>query len=53
MIGLLADPERRRRIGMAGRSIVEARADYRSCMDQLETVYGDLLAAKAAPRKDT
>lgn len=41
---LLRDPERRRRIGAAGRGLVEARADYGRCMDQLESVYRGLLA---------
>ena len=49
---LLSDPDRRRRIGAAGRALVETRADYRRCMDQLEIVYRDLLAARDGRRKD-
>jgi glycosyltransferase involved in cell wall biosynthesis len=52
VIALCADAERRRRIGAAGRRLVEARADYRRCMDQLETVYQELLASNTR-RKDS
>jgi glycosyltransferase involved in cell wall biosynthesis len=45
---LCTDAARRRQIGAAGRRLVETRADYRRCMDDLETVYRDLVAAPAA-----
>jgi glycosyltransferase involved in cell wall biosynthesis len=48
---LLADENRRQHIGAAARRLVEARADYRLCMDELETVYQNLLTAKAELRK--
>jgi glycosyltransferase involved in cell wall biosynthesis len=50
--GLMTDGDRRRRMGAAGRRLVEARADSRRCMDDLEGVYRTLLAAGAARRKD-
>lgn len=49
---LLADEDRRREMGLAARRLVEAKADYRRCMDDMETIYSDLLAASAARRKD-
>jgi glycosyltransferase involved in cell wall biosynthesis len=52
VIALCADAERRRKIGVAGRRLVEARADYRRCMDQLEAVYRELLASTTR-RKDS
>ena len=52
VIALAADEARRARIGAAGRQLIEQRADYRRCMDELETVYRGLVAAKAAGRKD-
>jgi glycosyltransferase involved in cell wall biosynthesis len=45
---LLRDPARRMRIGSAGRTLVEDRADYARCMDRLERVYRELLAAQHA-----
>jgi L-malate glycosyltransferase len=41
---LWLDPELRRRIGAAGRRLVQERADYRRCMDQLEQEYFNLIA---------
>lgn len=41
---LCADPDLRRRFGDAGRRLVEQRADYRRCMDALETEYRNLVA---------
>ena len=52
VIALCADAERRRRLGAAGRRLVEARADYRRCMDELETADRELLA-NATRRKDS
>ena len=52
VIELCTDADRRRRMGAAGRGLVEARADYRRCMDELETVYRELLAG-APRRKDS
>jgi glycosyltransferase involved in cell wall biosynthesis len=51
IVSLLNNPERRRQIGTAARQLVEVRADYRRCMDELETVYRDLLK-NTADRKD-
>jgi len=52
VIALCADVERRRRLGIAGRRQVEARADYARCMDELEAVYRDLLA-RTTRREDS
>lgn len=46
---LCADADLRCRFGAAGRYLVEQRADYRRCMDALETEYWNLIAAKARP----
>jgi L-malate glycosyltransferase len=43
LLTLARDHELRRRIGIAGRRLVEERADYRRCMDALEIEYRDLL----------
>lgn len=43
VIALCSDPGRRQKLGAAGRRLVEARADYQKCMDQLEGLYRDLL----------
>jgi len=48
---LFADDERRRSIGGAGRRLVEARADARRCMDELEGMYRELLASAAARKE--
>jgi glycosyltransferase involved in cell wall biosynthesis len=53
ILALMSDANRRQRIAAAGRSLVEARADYRRCMNQLETVYRDLLDARTTRRKDS
>jgi len=53
VLELLADQKRRRRMGAAGRRLVEARADYRRCMDDLEAVYRGLLATAAARGRDS
>jgi glycosyltransferase involved in cell wall biosynthesis len=50
---LIADPDRRRRLGAAARQLVETRADYRRCMDELEGVYQHLMTASGGLRKDT
>ena len=47
MVALCADADLRRSLGTAGRRLVEARADYKRCMDKLETVYRELLAREA------
>jgi glycosyltransferase involved in cell wall biosynthesis len=52
VVALCADAERRQRLGAAGRRLVEARADYRRCMDELEVVYRELLASTTR-RKDS
>lgn len=49
-VQLWADPERRRRFGAAGRDMVAARADYRRCMDELETLYRSLIAHSSTKR---
>lgn len=49
---LIADPDRRRRLGAAARRLVETRADYRHCMDELEGVYQHLMIASGGLRKD-
>lgn len=41
---LCADADLRRRFGVTGRRLVEQRADYRRCMDALETEYRNLIA---------
>ena len=51
VVGLLADEDRRREIGLAARRLVETKADYRRCMDDMETIYSDYWRA-AARRKD-
>jgi glycosyltransferase involved in cell wall biosynthesis len=43
---LFADPELRKRLGQAGRRLVEERADYQRCMDDLERVYFNLLSRR-------
>jgi glycosyltransferase involved in cell wall biosynthesis len=48
LLELLGDGPRRQRIGMAGRRLVQARADYQRCMDNLEAVYRGLVADRAA-----
>jgi glycosyltransferase involved in cell wall biosynthesis len=53
VIALVADSDRRRRMGAAGRRLVEERADYRRCMDKLETLYRSLLADAVEEREDT
>jgi glycosyltransferase involved in cell wall biosynthesis len=40
---LLADPEERRRLGMAGRRLAENRYDWHRCLAPLETLYAELL----------
>jgi glycosyltransferase involved in cell wall biosynthesis len=52
VVELLADDDRRREMGLAARRLVEAKADYRRCMDDLETIYSDLIAASSARRQD-
>jgi glycosyltransferase involved in cell wall biosynthesis len=52
VIALLADAPRRQEMGAAGRQLVSARADYRRCMDELESVYEHLLTPRAGARKD-
>jgi glycosyltransferase involved in cell wall biosynthesis len=49
---LCGHPEVRRQFGCASRRLVEARADYRRCMDRLESVYQDLLASGTTQLKD-
>jgi glycosyltransferase involved in cell wall biosynthesis len=39
---LCGSPDLRRRFGMAGRRLVEERADYQRCMDTLEALYFQL-----------
>jgi glycosyltransferase involved in cell wall biosynthesis len=46
LIALCSDSHRRRSIGCAGRRLVEQRADYRRCMDELESVYWNLLGRR-------
>jgi glycosyltransferase involved in cell wall biosynthesis len=41
---LFADPGLRQRLGQAGRRLVEERADYQRCMDDLERDYFNLLS---------
>jgi glycosyltransferase involved in cell wall biosynthesis len=53
VVTLLRDPERRSQMGAAARRLVEQRADYQRCMDELENVYRTLLAAGGTRRKDT
>jgi glycosyltransferase involved in cell wall biosynthesis len=53
VIALLGDASCRRQMGTAGRRLVEARADSRRCMDELEAEYGNLLTAGAMARKDS
>jgi glycosyltransferase involved in cell wall biosynthesis len=53
VIALIADPARRKDMGAAARRLVEARADYRGCMNELETVYRTLVADVARRRKDS
>ncbi len=50
LVMLCRDADLRRRMGAAGRQLVEERADYRRCMDVLEIEYRNLLA-KAQPAK--
>jgi glycosyltransferase involved in cell wall biosynthesis len=50
---LLADRDRRGLMGAAARRLVAARADYRGCMNELETVYRTLVADVARRRKDS
>lgn len=45
MIALCEDADRRRLLGTAGRHLVEARADYRRCMDELEAMDRGLLSS--------
>lgn len=47
---ICADVDLRHRFGVAGRHLVEQRADYRRCMDALEAEYRSLLA-KARPAR--
>jgi glycosyltransferase involved in cell wall biosynthesis len=49
---LLAEPARRRQIGAAARRLVQARADYGRCMDELEKVYQGLVFDGTTTRKD-
>jgi glycosyltransferase involved in cell wall biosynthesis len=49
VLALMHDPEHRREIGAAGRRLVEKRANYHRCMDQLEGVYRELIAARTLP----
>jgi glycosyltransferase involved in cell wall biosynthesis len=44
VIDLCAHGDTRRQMGAAGRGLVEVRADYGRCMDELEVMYCDLLA---------
>ncbi len=46
IIDLCADSDRRRSLGASARRMVEERADYGRCMDQLETLYRELLARR-------
>jgi colanic acid/amylovoran biosynthesis glycosyltransferase len=43
VLALWSEPGRRQKLGAAGRRLVEARADYRKCMDQLEELYRELV----------
>ena len=49
---LMGDPERRKQMGAAARRLVEKRANYRRCMDDLEHEYRELLRARRSRRKD-
>jgi glycosyltransferase involved in cell wall biosynthesis len=52
VLSLCGDAGLRRRLGAAGRRLVEQRADYRRCMDALEAEYLNLLAATQQAQKD-
>lgn len=52
VLALIRDPARRQRIGAAGRRLVENRANYHRCMDTLEGLYRELIAARTAPLRD-
>jgi len=46
MVELAADPQRRRRFGQAGRQTCLQHFDWRYMVDQLDRIYGNLLAAR-------
>ena len=44
---LVDDPERRHKLGAAGRAYVSEHYDWRMNVAQMETIYRDVLASKA------
>lgn len=52
LVALCTDENLRQRIGGAGRRLVEQRADYRRCMDTLETEYRNLIKIHPAQAKE-
>jgi len=49
VVALLRDPERQRRLGAAGRQLVEDRYDRRKVLGRLEEAYQEAIAARMEP----